>query len=233
MKTYIYTLEHPETKEIKYIGKTNNPQRRLRHHLAKKKSKCYVNSWLDSLKNKGLKPIMTIIDETEEDWQSLEIYWIAQFKAWGFNLCNHTLGGEGAYGSGKWNNVPVSLYHKDGEFIKSFESGNHCASYLKTTRENVGACLNGRNILLLKKYQVRKGTSIENIGNSKNRKDYQWKNKPHVHWISKKVKCVEDDIVFNSVSEAANYYNILSTSISNILKGRAKKLRNGKTFVTL
>ena len=101
MKTYIYTLEHPITNEIRYIGKTNNPKRRLHHHwVVGHKLKTKLSSWLKSLKKLKLKPIMTIIDETDSDWEQLEMYWIAQFKAWGFKLTNHTDGGEGSYGGG-------------------------------------------------------------------------------------------------------------------------------------
>ena len=33
MKTvYIYTLEHPITKEIRYVGKTKNPKMRFHNH---------------------------------------------------------------------------------------------------------------------------------------------------------------------------------------------------------
>ena len=37
---------------------------------------------------------MEIIDEVpEEEWEFWEQYWISQFKCWGFNLTNLTLGG--------------------------------------------------------------------------------------------------------------------------------------------
>jgi hypothetical protein len=38
---------------------------------------------------------MTIIDETNDDWQQLEMYWIEQFKNWGFILLNKNNGGGG------------------------------------------------------------------------------------------------------------------------------------------
>lgn len=60
-------------------------------------------------------------------------------------------GGEGAYGSGKWNNTPVSAYTKEGDFIKSFESQKSCASYFNTSSSNVKQAVNGRIVLLCKK----------------------------------------------------------------------------------
>ena len=94
---FIYVLLDPNTLEIRYVGKTKNCYQRFRHHLvnsANKKS--HKRSWINSLREQGLKPIMQIIDEVEEsEWQFWEQHWIVQLKCWGFNLVNHTAGGDG------------------------------------------------------------------------------------------------------------------------------------------
>lgn len=99
MKTYIYTLENPETGEIKYVGKTTNIKRRYYQHtnkkVCKKLSNKHLGNWLFSILNKDLKPILNILEECENNWADSEIYWIEQFKVWGFNLVNFTKGGEG------------------------------------------------------------------------------------------------------------------------------------------
>jgi hypothetical protein len=231
MTTYIYTLEHPITNEIRYIGKTNSPDRRLHHHwTVGYKSNNKTGNWLKSLKKLKLKPIMTIIDESTDNWQQLEMYWISQFKTWGFILTNHTDGGEGAYGAGQWNNKPVSAYTKDGKFIKSFESQKQCAEYFKTSQSNVKLCVNGKNVLLLKKYQIRFGINNNDIPPAPKYKKYELKNKPKTHWLSKPIRCNEDNIEFTSATEAAEYYGILKTSINNILNGKSKQTRNKKSF---
>jgi len=174
MTTYIYTLEHPITNEIRYVGKTNSPKRRLHHHwTVGHKLNNKTGNWLKNLKKLKLKPIMTIIDETTSDWQQLEMYWISQFKTWGFKLTNHTDGGEGAYGGGQWNNVSVTAFTKEGVIIKSFESQKQCAQYFNTTQSNVRAVVTGKNILLLKKYQIKIGIILENINKAKERKFYE------------------------------------------------------------
>lgn len=97
MKIYIYTLKHPITLEVRYVGKTKSPKRRLSEHLSKpllKKKNTHLAFWILSLFKKKLKPIMEIIDETEGDWGSLEKKWVKKFP----NLCNHTEGGEGCHG---------------------------------------------------------------------------------------------------------------------------------------
>ena len=174
MTTFIYILQNPVTLETKYIGKSNNPKKRFSHHCSVGyKSNNKTGNWLKSLKKLNLKPLMTIIDETEDNWQDLESYWISQFRTWGFNLTNHTNGGEGVYGGGEWNNTPVTVFTKEGILFKSFESQKQCASYFKTTPENVKAVVSGRTILLLKKYQVKLGIISENIDKAKERKPYK------------------------------------------------------------
>ena len=174
MTTFIYILQNPVTLETKYIGKSNNPKKRFSHHCSVGyKSNNKTGNWLKSLKKLNLKPLMTIIDETEDNWQDLESYWISQFRTWGFNLTNHTNGGEGVYGGGEWNNTPVTVFTKEGILFKSFESQKQCASYFKTTPENVKAVVSSRNILLLKKYQVKLGILSENIDKARERKSYK------------------------------------------------------------
>jgi group I intron endonuclease len=95
--TYIYTLSHPITKEIRYVGKSIKPKERYKDHIKSGKSgrrKNLVNNWIKSLLSENLKPKMDIIDEVEGEWEWLEQYWISQFKCWGFRLKNMTEGGE-------------------------------------------------------------------------------------------------------------------------------------------
>ena len=97
MKIYIYTLEHPITHEIRYVGKTKNPKQRFHNHCNKShNTKSHKRNWINSLRNQGLRPIMKTLDEVEEsEWQYWERYWIHQLTVWGFRLVNHTSGGDG------------------------------------------------------------------------------------------------------------------------------------------
>lgn len=231
MKTYIYILQDPVTLEVRYVGKSNNPIRRFKSHLwDRPKCTSYSYRWIQKLLKQSLKPIMTIIDETEDDWKSLEQYWIAQFKAWGYKLTNLTLGGEGSYGAGQWNNVAVTAFTKEGLIIKTFKSQKECSLYFNTSAENVKNVCNGRNHLLLKQYQLKIGTLNSNIENFNYSRSYNWKNKPISYVQQKSIICIEDKLEFKSITEASIYYNIGITSISNNLKQLSKKLRNGKSF---
>ncbi len=92
---YIYTLENEG--KIFYIGKTIDPKTRLRKHKSESKLKrTYKEKFINKVLYDGGKIELNILDTVEYDnvdfW---EIYWISQFRQWGFNLCNGSDGGEG------------------------------------------------------------------------------------------------------------------------------------------
>lgn len=106
-EVYIYLLSDPITNQIRYVGKTTNPHSRYYEHTRPGNVNHIIthkNCWIKSLRAKGLKPILEVIDiVSEAEWQFWEEYWICQIKAWGFDLTNMTLGGEGALGVSKKN----------------------------------------------------------------------------------------------------------------------------------
>lgn len=225
MTTYIYILQCPVTLNVKYVGKTNNVIKRFQSHLASKpNNKSYCNKWISSLLKSGEKPIITVIDETENNWQQLEQYWIEQFRQWGFKLTNITKGGEGAYGSGKWNNRKVFCYTKDGVFIREFESQKECAEYYKTKSFNVKSSIKRVN-LFLGKYQLR-SIYVPEINPYVKKISYS----STILHNSKSIICTTDGKIFNSITDAAKYYGILKSSISNILSGKSNKIRCRKSF---
>lgn len=97
-EVFIYSLEDPKTNQIRYIGKTiQKLEKRLIAHIYESKNrKNHKCNWINKLNKKGDTPIIKLLDiVSEDDWEFWEIYWIEQFKAWGFNLVNETPGGEG------------------------------------------------------------------------------------------------------------------------------------------
>lgn len=96
-KTFIYTLSDPTTDEIRYVGKANEPRKRLNDHIKESKSTSstsHKNSWIRSLLSKGQQPVMEIIDDVPKlEWEFWEKYWISQLKTWGINLTNISKGG--------------------------------------------------------------------------------------------------------------------------------------------
>lgn len=93
---YIYALLDPNTDEVRYVGKTNDIERRYREHLNIKKhpKSNHKNCWVKSLMNQGLKPSIIVLEEsTNNNWQEREKYWITVYS----NLTNGTTGGDGGF----------------------------------------------------------------------------------------------------------------------------------------
>lgn len=89
--TKIYLLKHPDTQEVKYVGKTVQPLKyRLAGHISRSRKyrTAYINCWIYNLLQQGKKPIIELIEEVE-NWEEREQYWIQYYP----NLCNHQIGG--------------------------------------------------------------------------------------------------------------------------------------------
>jgi hypothetical protein len=93
---YIYTLTDPISKEVRYIGKTKNIEKRYYKHITERRNNTYKEQWIGGLKKKGLLPIIEILDIVDEDnWMFWETWWILIFKSWNIKLTNISTGGEG------------------------------------------------------------------------------------------------------------------------------------------
>jgi hypothetical protein len=98
MAVYIYGLFCPLTGELRYIGKSIDPEHRIRRHLdAARNPKNYNQRWIATLLRKGIKPTIRVLREVgaDEIWQDVERAMIAEAKAGGARLTNTAIGGEG------------------------------------------------------------------------------------------------------------------------------------------
>lgn len=99
MPVFIYCLKDPTTGDVRYIGQTNNPKRRLKQHLKGSiKEKTHLGNWLRSLE--GEEPILALLHEVAENesWAEEERRYISCARALGVKLVNLTDGGEGFSG---------------------------------------------------------------------------------------------------------------------------------------
>jgi len=97
---YIYSLTDPETKRLRYIGKTNKIDRRLYLHIywAKKNERNqHVYNWIKMLIEKGLLPELNVIEQDLSEKKAIkrEIYWIKRYRKLGEPLTNMNDGGLG------------------------------------------------------------------------------------------------------------------------------------------
>ena len=99
--TYIYTLSDPRTGIVRYVGKSDNPAKRLKSHLRESRveKNCHRHDWINALQSVELTPILSIIEECpREAWAEREIHWIAFYRALGNDLTNNAAGGIGTTG---------------------------------------------------------------------------------------------------------------------------------------
>jgi hypothetical protein len=97
MRVYIYILIDPRNEEIRYVGLTRYPKKRL-HNEIHKGHTLHFRNWIQLLKKHNLRPVMEIIETADEDTASeRERYWIATKRSDGCRLLNHTSGGESGW----------------------------------------------------------------------------------------------------------------------------------------
>jgi hypothetical protein len=94
--TFIYALRDPETREVRYVGKSNTPLKRLsRHKEDCEQRQTYQHRWMASLASRGLAPTLEILDEVlVVEWPQWEAAYIFFFRECGCRLTNTTGGGE-------------------------------------------------------------------------------------------------------------------------------------------
>ncbi|MGD8501166.1 MAG: GIY-YIG nuclease family protein [Phycisphaerales bacterium] len=94
-KTFIYALKDPRNSDIRYVGKSNYPERRFWQHLNMGQN-VTKTAWIDELAALGLKPELVILEEVDTAaWQDTERRWIAKGRQEGWPLTNVSDGGEG------------------------------------------------------------------------------------------------------------------------------------------
>lgn len=104
MQFFVYCLIDPRTEEIRYIGKTvaTLPTRLSQHcyAAANNKWRSHVNSWIKSLLDAGMRPIIRALSVVNDKHilSQEECRLIAYYKTHGARLTNLTDGGDGALG---------------------------------------------------------------------------------------------------------------------------------------
>ncbi len=97
----IYYIKCPLTKNIFYVGKTNDLRGRKQYHLNGNQGGS-VGEYERYLTSNGHEPIFQVLEyvfipfignlnekrHRQEYMSSMEVYWIHQIRAWGFKLLN-------------------------------------------------------------------------------------------------------------------------------------------------
>lgn len=193
-KYYIYELLDPRDGSCRYIGKSKNPEKRLKQHLSpyQLKKNTPKNAWIKKLKTMGLSPIMRIIAISCETYiNNSEIYLIEKYKKNGHNLTNSTIGGDGI----------------------SFMS--------EQIKNKISQSKKGRGIGRKVSIETRKKISESQKG--KNRKKWtESKYKKMCKPIIGINKETQEIFYFNSIAEASRKFNLDSGHISKCCKNKSK-----------
>jgi len=90
MKTFIYILICPVDGNVKYVGKSNNPEKRLKDHMLDFRCMDLEKAkWIIDLKRKKLKPKLEIIEQVDSfHWKEKESYWCDHYRNLGYTLFN-------------------------------------------------------------------------------------------------------------------------------------------------
>lgn len=138
---YVYGLFDPRNNELRYVGMTEDINRRLNEHIKpyNLKNNTYKQNWIKSLLKYNLKPIIDILEiyKTELEALQAEIELIAYFKAIGCRLTNGTEGGEGH----KHN---LSTKQKLSKINKGKIGPNKAKPLLQETKDKISKTLTGR-----------------------------------------------------------------------------------------
>lgn len=209
-KYYLYALIDPNLNSPKYIGITNNPDRRLQEHIEDtaitKKTK-----WISSLKEGGKLPSIEILRETDNVNEVIE--WEKQFikdLADKYNLTNSTPGGE-YLGIG----VPIQVFDLEGNLIEIYNSMVEYAELLgKTDYSSISAvCSRKRNYAYGKIFRYLGDTVTEDDLNKLNNTLHN-RDKKHVLIISLYGELLGE---FESIQQASKSGFGNSASISQVL----------------
>lgn len=161
-------------------------------------------SWIKSLKNKGLLPTIAILERFQLENESLkrEAELIAHFMITEPKFCNMLEGGTGC---------PA------GEKHPMFGTKHTAESKTKMSLASKGKP---------KSLKHKKNISLGQKGKPKSKEAIA----KRVLKVSKKVLCVENNVIYNSLKEASIVLNIDHSSIARICKGRQRKSWNNFTF---
>jgi hypothetical protein len=231
MKQYIYSLSDPRTNDVRYIGKTSNVKNRFKKHIKVSLDNIVTlkDEWIYELKNINLKPVIEILDIGDDlNINDLEIYWISQFKTWGFNLANMTIGGEG----GNWIGVNhkesskrkmmlnnpkrkiIVQYDLKGKVLGKYNSIREASRYTNLCRRHITNCCKNKKSSTVGGYVFRF---------SNDKFDY----KPYIPYNTTKINKFDTNGNF-----IESYFSMTEASIKmNINKGRiSESCKSGKPY---
>ena len=223
MKGYIYILTCPITNLVRYIGQTINPERRYAQHcyLNNKNGKFHHLNWLKFLKNKNLKPIMTVIDETEiNNLNFLEIFYIDLFKSWGFDLTNTSRKEYFRVHRQHFSSGKLIYCYTNDYTLQVFKNARECEKILKIGYKRISKYCKENAGVIFKKY-IFSFTPLTNEEVDK-KFNNSTRGRKNILGIIGTNNLTKEQIIFKNQKEAAIKLNVNFRNINQVLKGLRK-----------
>jgi hypothetical protein len=229
MDKYIYALKDPNTHKIRYIGSSNNPNKRYKEHISDtKREKTKKSNWIKNLIKNNQKPILEILEKTSlNEFEGLEKKYIEEQIALGNKLLNFDISGKGNIlkkTNKQRQNLTLKTGHTvfqfdlNGNFINKFNSLREAEKMTGVNHGNISKCCN--NIFKhTGGYVFSKNIHFDKTKIVKN-----------PNGLKKKI--IEIDVngnvinEFNSITEASLKTKIVASSISRVCNGLLKKTNN-------
>jgi len=91
-------MRDPETCAVRYVGLTGNSlKQRLHGHIARRSSSDATAGWIRGLMERGLRPLMEVVEEVSEQHAECESKWIYHYRTAGEPLLNRVSLHESVY----------------------------------------------------------------------------------------------------------------------------------------
>lgn len=210
---YVYAHVRKDSGKIFYVGKGSGNRVLVRSNR---------NSYWNSIALKhGFIPKILEANLTEKQSYEREIYYIKLYKDLGQCECNFTLGGDGVNVEKRWWSDKISkslkgIYRGFGENKPSYKDFCDRETLLDLyVNKKLGSVEIG------KMYNVSYATVCERL----KQLSIPTRNSGREN---KKIMCTDDDIVFDSINDAAKHYGLFRENIRKVLSGKYNHTGNKK-----
>lgn len=227
--TYIYALLDPETKDTRYVGKSNNPQQRLLEHIRESfVSQTYKCKWVSKLVREGKLPELLILDKVSKDcWSFWEIFYYKFYIELGCKLTNSCYPGGGVTKQSeemleKIRKPIIQICNDTNKIINEFKDRQHASEVLNINIKRLDEILSGYKNYgngVIKKLKTYKNTIIMRKVNYDINKDYRVKayRSLEVNKYDLNNNFIES---YLSLKDAALKNNVSPSGINAVLKNR-------------
>lgn len=144
----IYVLKDPRTNEVRYVGCSKNIEQRYKaHNNTARDLNTPKRQWIAELRELGLKPLMEILEEVDNNYLIKEKEYITKYRQLGYNLTNtgydDNHGNQTSFKNGH-NSVSIISLNLDGSFYNSYNSISEASKQTNIDESNIHSVLSKR-----------------------------------------------------------------------------------------